>query len=174
LPFFAIDFADGIAFFFSGVIAYAAIGSGKRSDLISDLLLPASVLVLLLLMATLVTSTLLDLHTDVAMLFSGDELSVVGATASHLPWGEVVGYCLIAAIGLNGMVRLGHVRRRQMILAAGLLLLQTLALAGSHVDMPLLTGEVAGFSRGTVPAVAWLFVALAGAVMLSLVPDRTS
>jgi hypothetical protein len=164
----SLGFTDGIAFFFSGIISYSIAADHNRSNLVSDLLLPASVLIVLLLMSTMVMSYMLSLSTDVAILFSSDELAVLEESKQLLAWGEVLSYSLIALAGLNAMFAIGNRRERQLIIALTLFGIQLVMVAGFVLNRPLWAGELATVSQSARPAVVILFLLLSTGLLASL------
>lgn len=165
----SLGFADGIAFFFCGIIVYSVATSRNVSNLVSDLMLPASVLIVLLLMSTMVMSYWLGLTTDIGILFSSNEIDALESAQRLLAFGEVLSFSLVALTGLNSMFTVGRMYLRQVLLSVVLFSIQIITFAGYITDNPLLKGEIADVSRASHPSVVILFAILGASSVLSAI-----
>jgi len=154
------DFSDGLAFFFCGIIAYVVGIGSQRSNLVADLMLPTSVLVLFLLMSTRVTAAALGLHIDISILLSGNDSSLLQSADRVLPWGEILSFCLVALNGLSLMVRTRWSAYVPLLTGLTLIVLNASAVLGYVLSIAWLTGRLGSVSVATSALAAPLLVVI--------------
>lgn len=157
-----MKFSTALSFFFSGITLFFIAQSLSGRASIAQAVLPATTLIVMLVMATLLASSIFGLETGIEGLFIEEEEAAVKTTVPGRPsLVTMADFLVLAATGMSSLVR--HRRQRKLFLASGAFIAATgvAALTGYVLGIEFLYFSWPGVSTGMAPVTAFLFT-LAG------------
>jgi len=160
LPFWVtMKFSTALSFFFSGLILYFIIKSKPGGS--SQVVLPISALIILLLMGTLLTSVILNVRTGIEDLFVQEEEDAIKTTTPGRPSiGTMVNFILISVAGIVTMFGALHLKRYLTYLGSIVGIIGIIAILGYIFNLPVLYYAVEDFSTAMAFHTALLFILL--------------
>lgn len=165
-----MKFATAFSFLLSGATIYC-VGRIARGDRAwAQLLLPGLVLMLLLPMAALIATMVLNVNVGVAEMFVQEAGRAVQTVQPGRPSAmTMVCFILVAAVGLTAMFVPTGKPRLWRIMGTALGVLGGVALLGYVLDSPVLYYYWEGFSTAMAVHTALLFVLLGASLWLTAV-----
>jgi hypothetical protein len=161
-----MKFSTALSFFLSGItLFFIAQGLSGRAS-VAQAVLPATALIIMLIMATLLASSIFGLETGIEGLFIAEESAAVKTTVPGRPsLVTMADFVVLAAAGMISLVR--HRRQRKFLFASGVFIAATgvAALIGYVLGMESLYFSWPGVSTGMALSTAFLF-ALAGSDLI--------
>lgn len=157
-----MKFSTALSFFLSGITLYFIAQSLSGRASVAQAALPATTLIVMLIMATLLASSLFGLETGIERLFIEEEASAVQTTVPGRPsLVTMADFVVLAAAGMSSLVR--HRRQKKLLFAAGIFIASTgvIALIGYVFGMESLYFSWPGVSTGMALVTAFVFT-LAG------------
>ena len=161
-----MKFSTALSFFVSGItLFFIAQGLSGRAS-VAQAVLPATALIIMLIMATLLASSIFGLETGIEGLFIAEESAAVKTTVPGRPsLVTMADFVVLAAAGMISLVR--HRRQRKFLFASGVFIAATgvAALIGYVLGMESLYFSWPGVSTGMALVTAFIFT-LAGADLM--------
>lgn len=154
-----MKFTTALSFFLSGVTLYLVTSSLENSSDLVQLVLSITSLMLLLIMATFLASTLLNVHTGIEDLFVIEVKNAVKTTTLGRPSiGTMINFILVAITGIFTMFDFKKLGQKIYIIGLIILIIGSIAVVGYIFSVPILyyTGE--GFSTAMALHTAVLFI----------------
>jgi hypothetical protein len=161
-----MKFSTALSFFLSGITLFFIPQSLSGRASVAQAVLPATTLVVMLVMATLLASSIFGLETGIEGLFIEEEASAVKTTVPGRPsLVTMADFVLFAAAGMSSLVR--HRGQRKLLFASGVFIAATgvAALTGYVLGVESLYFSWPGVSTGMALVTAFLFT-LAGADLI--------
>ncbi|CAG1065000.1 hypothetical protein BAC1_00573 [uncultured bacterium] len=161
-----MKFSTALSFFLSGITLYFIAQSLSGRASVAQAVLPATTLMIMLVMATLLASAFFGLETGIEDLFIEEEAAAVKTTVPGRPsLVTMADFVALAAAGMSSLVR--HRRQRKVLFAAGVFITATgvAALIGYVLGIESLYFSWPGVSTGMALVTAFLFT-LAGSDLI--------
>lgn len=154
-----MKFSTALSFFLSGITLYFITSFfEKRADLV-QIALSLTTLMILLLMATLLVSTFLDVRTGVEDLFVRETEDAVKTTTPGRPSvGTMINFILVAIAGILTLFDMKKLGQKIYVIGSIILVIGSLAVLGYVLSMPFLYYTVEGFSTAMALHTAILFI----------------
>jgi hypothetical protein len=154
-----MKFSTALSFFLSGITLYFVTSFfEKRADLV-QIALSLTTLMILLLMATLLVSTFLDVRTGVEDLFVRETEDAVKTTTPGRPSvGTMINFILVAIAGILTLFDMKKLGQKIYVIGSIILVIGSLAVLGYVLSMPFLYYTVEGFSTAMALHTAILFI----------------
>lgn len=154
-----MKFTTALSFFLSGFILYFISSSIENRSDIAQVGLSITTLMLLLLMATLLISVILNIHTGVEYLFVRETKYAVNSTAPGVPSvGTMINFIIIAVVGILTLLDLKSLYRKMHFFGLTILLTSSLAILGYILSLPLFYYSIDDLSTAMALHTAILFV----------------
>lgn len=164
-----MKFSTAVSFLMSGITLYFMAESRRGRATLAQVVLPATALVIMLIMATLFASTVFGLKSGVEDMFIREGAVAVKTTVPGRPSiVTMMDFILISIAAISVLFRSG--RERKILFAAGAFLMATgvIALCGYALGVEYLYYSWPGLSTGMALVTALLFVLMGyGILMLS-------
>ena len=163
-----MKFSTALSFFFGGVILYSLDKSFRDEAGFSEVLLPISSLIILLLMISLLASVLFGISTGIEDLFVKEAQGAVATAAPGQPSiGTMFSFILIALTGITVMTKSPRIYLYTSISGWLVVTMGALALLGYMLGIPVLYYAIEGMSSAMAVHTAILFLLIGiGLVLL--------
>jgi len=151
-----MKFTTAFSFLLSGLILYF-IARLREGSVLAQIVLPVSALIILLIMATLLTSVILGVRTGIEDLFVKETVGAVKTTIPGRPSaGTMIDFILIAG---SAMFALSRPSANKVLFPIGVIVavIGGVAIVGYIVNFPLLYYTVSGWSTAMALHTAILF-----------------
>ena len=154
-----MKFSTALSFFLSGVTLYFVTGAfEKRTDL-AQIALSLTALMILLLMATLLVSTFLDVRTGVEDLFVRETKDAVKTTTPGRPSvGTMINFILVAIAGILTQFDINKLGQKIYVIGSIILVISSIAIVGYILAIPFLYYTVEGISTAMALHTSILFI----------------
>lgn len=165
----AMKFSTAICFVVSGIMLYSiVIGLEGNSDQ-AQIIIPAAVLIICLIMGMFFFSSFLNIRTGVEDLFVKEGASAVGSITPGRPAvSTTVGFILISIAGMLILVDSKNMQLKLKIIGSIIALIGAIAVIGYIANIPLLYYSTKGISTDMACNTAILFAILGiGLICLS-------
>lgn len=157
----AMRFATALCFFFSGITLYFVCEAVRSHSDTAQVVLPATTLLILLLMATLLVSSLVGVRTGLEDLFIPEGPGAAVTTNPGPPSvGAMLGFILIATAGLLTLMQAKWVAAWLRRTGIAIMFIGMIALLGYLTNTPILYYVIEGWSTAMALHAALLFIAL--------------
>lgn len=163
-----MKFSTALSFFLSGITLYFVNNSlGKSADL-AQIALSITILMILLLMATLLVSTFLNVRTGVEDLFVREAKEAVKTTTPGSPSvGTMINFISVAFAGILTLLDVKRLGQKIVIIGLIILIIGSIAVLGYVLSLPFLYYSVEGFSTAMALHTAFLFIITGAGFILS-------
>lgn len=166
-----MKFSTAVSFFLSGITLFFMAESMRGRASVAQVVLPATTLIIMLIMATLLASSILGIETGIENLFVEEEAAAVKTTVPGRPSLVTMSdFIVFAAAGIGSMFRYRGQKRLLFFSGAFIAATGALALSGYILGIDYLFFSWPGVSTGMALVTAVLFELLGAAlIMLSRV-----
>lgn len=166
-----MKFSTAVSFFLSGITLFFIAESGRGHVSVSQVVIPVTTLLVMLIMATLLASALLGLKTGVEDLFIKEEAAAVKTTVPGRPsLVTMADFIVFAAAGIGSLFRYRGQKNHMFFSGLFIIFTGAIALSGYILGSEYLFFSWPGVSTGMALVTAVLFELLgAGLIMLSRV-----
>src|SRR3990170_4024530 len=166
-----MKFSTAVSFFLSGITLFFIAESAHGRASIAQAVIPVTTLLVMLVMATLLASSLFGLKTGIEDLFVEEEAAAVKTTVPGRPsLVTMADFIALAAAGIGSLFRYGWQKGHLYFSGAFITATGALALVGYILGIEYLFFSWPGVSTGMALITAFLFELLgAGLIMLSRV-----
>lgn len=157
-----MKFSTALSFFVSGIILYFVTDANANdsSDL-THIILSSAVIIILLLMATPLLSTFLNIRTGIEDLFVKEAKDAVQTSTHGRPSiGTMVNFILVALTGIITMYELKNLDRKLFIFGLIITIIGIIAIVGYVFSIPLLYFSFEDYSTAMAIHTAILFIIL--------------
>lgn len=163
-----MKFSTALSFFLSGITLYFVNNSlGKSADL-AQIALSITILMILLLMATLLVSTFLNVRMGVEDLFVREAKEAVKTTTPGSPSvGTMINFISVAFAGILTLLDMKRLGQKIVIIGLIILIIGSIAVLGYVLSLPFLYYSVEGFSTAMALHTAFLFIITGAGFILS-------
>ncbi|MBI2400277.1 MAG: hypothetical protein HYV23_04360 [Deltaproteobacteria bacterium] len=164
-----MKFTTAVSFFLSGITLFYIAESARGRASVAQAIIPVTTLMVMLIMATLLASSLFDLKTGIEDLFVEEEAAAVKTTVPGRPsLVTMADFIVFAAVGIGSLFR--YRGQKHHLFFSGVFITATgvLALSGYILGIEYLFFSWPGVSTGMALVTAILFELLgAGLILLS-------
>lgn len=166
-----MKFSTAVSFFLSGITLFFIAESARGRVSVAQAVIPVTTLLIMLVMATLLASSLFGLKTGIEDLFVEEEAAAVKTTVPGRPsLVTMADFIVFAAAGVGSLFRYNWQRRHLFFSGAFIAATGALALLGYVIGIEYLFFSWPGVSTGMALVTAFLFELIgAGLIMLSRV-----
>lgn len=161
-----MQFSTAIAFLISTVLIWSMKAYQQKKSPLSELLLPWSTLVILLLMSSLLFSLFLGVNPGLDNLFIDMSNSNSMFTNSLPSIGTMVGFLVMAVAGLLILIPNSYTSVSMGICSLCITVIGALAITGHVLNLSMLYFSFENFSYPMAPATAVLFMCIGGTVAI--------
>lgn len=162
-----MKFSTAVSFFLSGITLFFIAESMRGRASVAQVVLPATTLIIMLIMATLLASALLGLKTGIEDLFVEEEATAVKTTVPGRPsLVTMADFIALAAAGIGSLFRYGGQKRLLFFSGAFIVATGALALSGYVLGIEYLYFSWPGVSTGMALVTAVLFALLGAGLMI--------
>lgn len=163
-----MKFSTALSFFLSGITLYFVNNSlGKSADL-AQIALSITILMILLLMATLLVSTFLNVRMGVEDLFVREAKEAVKTTTPGRPSvGTMINFISVAFAGILTLLDMKRLGQKIVVIGSIILIIGSIAVLGYVLSLPFLYYSVEGFSTAMALHTAFLFIITGAGFILS-------
>lgn len=162
-----MKFSTALCFSLSGITLYFIVEMQRGRIDLAQVVIPITTLIIFLFMATLLFSSVLQIHTGIEDLFVREPY---GAAKSIVPGrpsiGTMVNFVLIAIAGILATFRLRHLKKYLFGIGFIVWILGCVGVMGYILNRPMLYYAVEGYSTAMAFHTAILFVMLGVGSML--------
>jgi len=163
-----MKFSTALCFFLSGITLYFIASSQEKGLGIAQVVLPATTLGILLLMATLLISVCIGIRTGIEDLFVKEAEGAVKTTTPGRPSvGTMINFILIATTGIFTMLNMTNLKVKLLIIGRIVVVIGGAAMIGYIFNAPVFYYTIEDFSTAMALHTAILFV-LSGIGLISL------
>lgn len=168
LPFWVtMKFTTAFSFFISGITLYFIVDLVENESEISKVILPITLLIILLLMATLLISTFLGIRTRIEDLFVREAgISVMTVTPGRPSVGTMINFISIAIAGFFAMFYLKKSKPKLKIIGGIICIVGSMAIIGYVINLPFLYYAIEGASTAMAFHTAILFILVGMGLLL--------
>jgi len=177
LPFWVtMKFTTALSFLLSGIILFFVNEYLNERKEIARIVLPITVLIILLLMATLLTSVFMGIRTGIEDLFVKEAEGAVKSTTPGRPSvGTMVNFILMAAAGILLLLNVTKLKDRLFWIGGAITFIGSIAIIGYVINVPVLYYTLGGWSSAMAFHTALLFVMLGfGLILMKKTPVGVS
>ncbi len=155
-----MKFTTAFSFFLSGITLFVIAGSLERQSVATQLVLPLTSLMLLLLMGTLLASVFLCVRTGIEDLFVREEGVVKTMILGQPSAGTMINFILMATSGLLTLLAIENLILKLKCIGWVVSFIGTVAILGYLIDRPFLYYSIQDWSTAMAFHTAALFVLL--------------
>ena len=165
----SMKFTTALCFIASGIVLYAVAEGEKESSFVIPTILPAAILIILLLMATLFISAVFSFNTGLDSIFVQEKAGAINTFIPGRPSIPTMFNFILIAIA--GILTLAGFKRHLFWLGIAVLLIGSVATLGYIINQPLLYYLIIGINTAMALNTAMLFMLIGiGFILCGKIP----